>query len=116
MEPSRAPSTGPRLHHRTDPRRHRSRANREIHKSTQRTSAIIAGYDHQLFTGRLGGLIYVTEHPGVRKLVERTARRVQINPDRFRIIDLEELKDETRQLAEEATPTPAPTPPEAQRA
>jgi len=85
-------------------------------KSAQRTSAIIAGYEHQLFTGRLGGLIYVTEHPGVRKLVERTARRVHINPDRFRMIDLEELKDETRQLAEEATPTPAPTPPEAQRA
>lgn len=86
-------------------------------KSVHRTRAIMAGYEDRLHFGHLDGPVYITEHPGVTKLIDRAASRAGItHPDRFRIMNLAEMKDETRLLAAQATSTTAASVPEAQRA
>ena len=70
-------------------------------KSPSGLRAILAGYQALLDAGRLAALIYVTDHDGVRRGVERAPARVGLPADRFRIWSLTDVRAEVQRLARE---------------
>jgi hypothetical protein len=92
-----------RGHHRpdlgVDNRGHRVAIEVELTaKTPTRLKAILGGYEVQVAAGRLAGVVYVTDHPGVRRGIERAAASAGLAVPQLRLWSLEDLKAETRQL------------------
>lgn len=75
-------------------------------KAARRLYAILAGYQQQIVTGRLAGILYVTDRPTVAGAVERAAGAVGIDRRRLRLLPLDDLESETRSLAMPAAAAP----------
>src|SRR4051794_9764920 len=69
------------------------------HKSPRRLQAILAGYEQTIASGAIaGGLIYVSDRPGVLSAVTRAARRAALPQRRFRTRSLSDVQEEVRRL------------------
>lgn len=73
-------------------------------KAADRLRSIFYAYEHQVALRKLAGVIYVVDHPAVRRSVERAARRAGLRDDRFRIVELGAVCETTRRLATEPDP------------
>lgn len=70
-------------------------------KAADRLRAIFWAYEHQIALRHLAGVIYVVDHPAVRRSVQRAARTVGLSKGQFRILELEDVYETTRRLARE---------------
>lgn len=68
-------------------------------KSTSRLRAIHYAYEHQLAVGLLESVVYVVDHPAVRRSVIRSAQSVCLSGHRFRVVDFAKLRDDVHELA-----------------
>lgn len=68
-------------------------------KAADRLRAIFWAYEHQIALRHLAGVIYVVDHPAVRRSVLRAARTVGLSKEQFRILELEDVYETTRRLA-----------------
>jgi len=104
---------GSRGHHRPDigVLMHGARVAVEVelsHKSPRRLQAILAGYEHAIASGTLGGgLIYVSDRSDVLAAVQRAAARVALPERSFTTRPLEDVQADTRRLARREPPVSA---------
>lgn len=78
-------------------------------KSASRLRAIHHAYEHQLFKRELDRVIYVVDHPGVRRSVIRSAQAVRMSEQKFRVVDFVELRAEVHELARSEQRTAEPS-------
>jgi hypothetical protein len=70
------------------------------HKAPRRLRAILAGYEHAITHNDLtGGVLYVSDRPGVLAAVERAAARTGVPAERFRTRALADVHADVRRLA-----------------
>lgn len=68
-------------------------------KSPDRLRTILDGYEHQVATGRLNGVYYLSDRPAVLRGVERAAAAAGLSPARFGLVSLAEFQAEIRRQA-----------------
>ena len=69
------------------------------HKAPRRLRAILTGYEHAIFHGRLlGGVLYVSDRPDVLAAIERAAARTGVPADHLRTRLLADVLTDVRRL------------------
>lgn len=74
-------------------------------KSPRRLRAILAGYESQVFAGRLAGVVYVSDHPAVLRGIERAAAATGPTRAHLRIMSLTDVQAQVRELGQAARQT-----------
>ena len=75
------------------------------HKAPRRLRAILAGYEDALASGRLGGLIYVSDRSDLLEVVARAAARAGIPASSIRTRTLARVQEELRSAAPLSVPS-----------